>query len=98
MQVLNIERLVDFYKTHRDAKKSLETWRKVVSDTDFEHFPGLKRTFGSASYVTPYTVFNICGQKYRLVTIIAYTGRLVLIKHALTHEEYNGWSESLRRR
>lgn len=77
MRLLGIEKLEIFVAGHADAGSPLSSWRKVVSETDFEHFPGLKRTFGSASYVKPYTVFNISGNKYRLVTLINYDAEVV---------------------
>lgn len=59
----------------------------------FEDFSNLKKIFGSADYVSPFTVFNIGGNKYRLIVVIHYNRRKVYIRAVLTHEEYTrgGW-------
>ena len=48
----------------------------------------LKKAFGSADYVRPFTVFDIGGNKYRLIAVIDYALGLVSIVDVLTHEEY----------
>jgi mRNA interferase HigB len=55
----------------------------------FGHLAEMKKTFGSADYVRPYTVFNISGNKYRLVALVDYEVQTVSIEHVLTHEEYD---------
>ena len=55
----------------------------------FKSFMMLKQTFGSADYVRPYTVFDISGNKYRLIALIDYNLNSVLIKKVLTHKEYD---------
>ena len=49
----------------------------------------LKRTFASASFVEGKTVFNIGGNKYRLISVINYELKTVLVTHVLTHKEYD---------
>ncbi|MBI4357989.1 MAG: type II toxin-antitoxin system HigB family toxin, partial [Candidatus Omnitrophica bacterium] len=55
----------------------------------FKHLNELKQTFGSADYVRPYTVFNISGNKYRLITLVNYQIRTVFVEQILTHREYD---------
>ena len=51
----------------------------------------------SADYVPPYTIFDVGGNKYRIVTAIHYNRRKVYIRHVLTHAEYDRWSVAYRR-
>ncbi len=55
----------------------------------FRHLVDMKKTFGSADYVRPYTVFNISGNKYRLAALVDYEPQIVAVAHVLTHEEYD---------
>ncbi|MGA2592530.1 MAG: type II toxin-antitoxin system HigB family toxin [Bryobacteraceae bacterium] len=53
-------------------------------------FPGaLKADFGSADFVGDLTVFNVGGNKYRLIAFVHYRRQIVYIKHILTHEKYD---------
>ena len=58
--------------------------------TDFNH---LKTVFGSADYVNELTVFDVGGNKYRLIVSIHYNRRKVFVSDVLTHAEYdrNTW-------
>jgi mRNA interferase HigB len=60
-----------------------------MESNGFKHFPDLKRVFPSADYVKPKTVFNVGGNKYRLITWVDYGLQTVVVKEALTHEEYD---------
>jgi mRNA interferase HigB len=62
----------------------------------FSNLAGLKRTFGSLDYVPPqFCVFNISGNKYRLITAIHFNRAKVFIRNILTHKEYDrrDWRE-----
>lgn len=60
-----------------------------MKSNDFRSLVDLKKTFGAADYVRPYTVFNIGGNKYRLIAVIDYELVLASISDILTHEEYD---------
>lgn len=54
----------------------------------FADFNDLRSTFASADYVDGLTVFNIGGNKYRLIASIHYNRHKVYVRAVLTHEEY----------
>ena len=60
-----------------------------MESNGFKHLVDLKRTFGSADQVTPHTVFNISGNKYRLIAVVNYALQSVSIASVLTHAEYD---------
>ena len=60
-----------------------------MESNSFNHFVELKKTFGSADQVKPYTVFNISGNKYRLIAVVDYALQSVSIECVLTHSEYD---------
>jgi mRNA interferase HigB len=60
-----------------------------MESNNFKHFIELKKTFGSADQVKPHTVFNISGNKYRLIAVVDYALQSVSIECVLTHSEYD---------
>lgn len=70
-----------------DSQSSLSGWLRVMRENKYKHLNDLKQTFGSADYVKPFTVFNISGNKYRLISVIHYAMATVGVKAVLTHAE-----------
>ncbi|MBI3546508.1 MAG: type II toxin-antitoxin system HigB family toxin [Gammaproteobacteria bacterium] len=66
-----------------------------MSKTDFGSFVELKRSFGSVDKVGKFTVFDIGGNKFRLIAAMHYNRKKVYIRHVLTHVEYESdkWKE-----
>jgi len=60
-----------------------------VESNSFRHLVELKKTFGSADQVKPYTVFNIAGNKFRLIAVVDYALQSVSVECMLTHAEYD---------
>jgi mRNA interferase HigB len=89
MHVIAKPILVEFWTKHRDAEYPLGAWYRVMKTGIFEDFNDLRATFASADYVDGLTVFNIGGNKYRLIASIHYNRRKVYIRDVLTHEEYD---------
>jgi len=89
MHTISKKRLVEFWQVHRAAEKPLRIWCALSDKTDFESFAHLKQTFGrSVDKVGKFTVFDIGGNKFRLITVIHYNRRKIYIRDVLTHEEY----------
>ena len=89
MRIAGLEGIAQFARDHPRAKNALDGWRNAVEEADWKNPAELKRTFGTASIVGDQTVFNIGGNKYRLIALIQYRARIVLVQHVLTHEEYD---------
>jgi len=66
-----------------------------MSKSDFSTFADIRRSFGSADKVGKFTVFDIGGNKYRLIAAIHYNRKKAYIRHVLTHTEYDRgkWKE-----
>lgn len=95
MHVITKKRLIEFAARHPASRDPLLKWYRIVSQTDFSSFPVLRSVFGSADQVERFTVFDIGGNKYRLIAAIHYNRRRVYIRHVLTHAEYDKgkWKE-----
>lgn len=89
MHVIAKPALSVFWEKHPDSKPALLAWYRLVSTTDFASLHDLRQTFASADHVNGFTVFNIAGNKYRLVAAIHYNRRKVYIRHVLTHAAYD---------
>ena len=89
MHVITRKALVEFWTRHPDSREALARWHKIVEKSSYQSFAELRLTFPSADIVGQYTVFNIGGNKVRLIASIHYDRGRVYIRHVLTHEEYN---------
>jgi mRNA interferase HigB len=95
MHVIAKPILVDFWTQHPAAKSPLTSWYRIMQKAVFTDFNDLRAMFPSADYVGGLTVFNIGGNKYRLIASIHYNRHKIYIRAVLTHEEYDqgGWKQ-----
>jgi mRNA interferase HigB len=95
MHVITRKRLNEFAKKHPETKTALVKWYQLVKKTNFSSFAELRAIFPSADQVDKLTVFNIGGNKVRLVAAIHYNRKKVYILAVLSHEEYDRgkWKE-----
>ena len=95
MHIITRKRLIEFATKHPDCSTALESRYRIVKRTDFNSFAELRQTFPSADKVGNLTVFNIGGNKARLIAVIHYNTHRIYIRHILTHKEYDrgSWRE-----
>ena len=90
MRIISVKALREFWKIHPDAQQALRTWHEYVSRASWHTPDDLKRDFVSASFLSDNrVVFNIRGNHYRLVTVIAYRAGIIYIRFVGTHSEYD---------
>jgi len=89
MRVITNRRLVDFSDKYPDSGTALQAWRRAMEAHVFSDFAALRRQFRSVDKVGDLYVFNIGGNKYRLIAFLHATHQLAYIKHILTHAEYD---------
>jgi len=89
MHIITRKRLNDFADLYPETATALEHWYKVMKQNSFDSFAELKATFASADKVGKLTVFNIGGNKVRLIAAIHYNTHKVYIRAVLTHQEYD---------
>lgn len=98
MRVISRRPLRDFWEVHPQAKVPLCAWYRVMEQTRFADFNAIKATFPTADYVAPFTVFDIGGNKFRLIAAIHHNTGRVYVRHVFTHPDYDRWSDDKRRR
>jgi mRNA interferase HigB len=89
VHIISRKALIQFWKKHPDSEPPLTRWYKIVEKTDFHSFSELRNVFPSTDRVNDLFVFNIAGNKYRLITSIHFNRSKVYIRHVLTHSEYD---------
>ncbi len=86
-----------FWRVHPQSKAPLAAWYRVLEHTNYRDFNALKETFRTADYVAPFTIFDIGGNRFRVVTAIHYNRGYVYVRHVFTHADYDRWSSSLKK-
>jgi mRNA interferase HigB len=89
MRVIKRGALDKFWQEHPDAKASLESWYAVLHKAIWKTPAGLKQVYPGADLVGRRTVFNIAGNKYRLIARVNYQTQRVFVLYILTHAEYD---------
>ena len=89
MHVISYRSLREYARNHSDCNELLDSWYKVASKANWSNLLEVQSVFPSAEAVGNFTVFNIKGNKYRLIVSIDYQRQLVYIKYVLTHAEYD---------
>jgi mRNA interferase HigB len=89
MHVITRKRLNEFAARHPEMESALAHWYKTAKENNFGSFAHLRQYFPSADQVGKLTVFNIGGNKARLVAAVHYNRRKIYIRAVLTHAEYD---------
>lgn len=98
MHVISKKALTDFAFKHPRARVPLMVWHQLVSAAGFLNLSEVKKTFNSVDYVDPYTVFDIAGNHFRVITVIHYNRQKLYIREVFTHAEYDHWNKAQRSR
>lgn len=101
-RVISIKRLREFWLQHPDAEQQLRNWYRTASKAHWHHLQEVRRDYSHADGVLvasgrTVTVFNICGNKYRLLADILYKSQVIYVCSVMAHAEYskNRWKASL---
>ena len=91
--------IVAFSKKHPASRKPLQRFVTIARTALWPHFPAVKETFETTDYApaTGTLIFNIGGNKFRLIAKISYEKGKVYVLRVLTHKEYdtNRWKAEL---
>ena len=95
MNVISYKRIREFSSTHLDSASSLAALFKIAKKAGWQNLAELQQIYPSADLVGRYTVFNIAGNKYRLIARVVYRSQTLFIVAIMTHKEYDlgKWKE-----
>jgi mRNA interferase HigB len=89
MRVISRRRVREFWEIHPEAETSLDSWYRQLSRINPENLSELRKFFPHADLVGRCTVFNVGGNKYRVITRIYFPTQIAYIRFVLTHGEYD---------
>lgn len=90
MRIIAKSKIIEYYTENPDVETALEDWYQKTKKADWSCFADMKKTFNSVDNVgNQHYVFNIRGNNYRLIVVIKFTIKMVLIRFIGTHAEYN---------
>lgn len=102
MNVITKKRVRDFMAKHPDAASALERWYLTTRKARWRSLQELRVIYPHADLVTvasgnKVTVFNVAGNKYRLIAAIHYNAQRLYVLRLLTHAEYSkdAWKDAL---
>ena len=93
MHVITRRKLLEAEEDHRDLGGPLDAWYRVAKKAQWKNLMDVRRVFPTADTVEEFTIFNIKGNAYRLITEINYQTGRIFLRNVLTHAEYSkkGW-------
>ena len=90
MRVLGEAILARFAAKHAGARAPLQRFLEIARNTEWRHYPAVKDTFRATDIgkKTGRLIFDIGGNKYRLIASVDFGEQLLVIEQVLTHEDY----------
>lgn len=90
MHVFSLKALKDFWGEHAEAEEPLKAWYAEAKKASWNAFSDIQERYPSADQpVNRLVIFNIKGNKYRLVVKVQYQAKMVFVKFVGTHAEYS---------
>jgi mRNA interferase HigB len=90
MRVIAVSTLRRFWSMHADAEQALRAWHAEARKAGWKTPEQIKRQFPAASIIADNrVVFNICGNRYRLVVKVLYEFGVIYIRFVGKHEDYD---------
>ncbi|MGO9404393.1 MAG: type II toxin-antitoxin system HigB family toxin [Terriglobales bacterium] len=93
MHVISRKKLKEAVARHGDLEGPLDAWFRITKKSEWRSLADVRKTFPSADAVGKWTVFNIKGNQFRLITEINYAFGRIYVRDVLTHADYDrgGW-------
>lgn len=89
MRVLSLTALREFWEREHQAEEVLRDFYRKLCKTEAENLAELKRAFPSVDLVGKCYVFNVGGNKYRVIARIHFNRQMAFIRFVLTNKEYD---------
>ena len=92
MKIVSHRKLKEYYEAagNEETKVPLERWYEIMENADWHNFSELRLDFPSADYVgNQHYVFNISGNKFRLVVVVKFMMGYVFVRWVGRHSEYD---------
>lgn len=91
MRLISNRPLREFAARHPSAAMALQAWRKLIERSAPRNHADLKRLANSVDKVGEYYVFDIGGNKFRIVAAVHFDRQMLFVRQVMTHAEYDHW-------
>lgn len=91
LKVYGETEIAKFCRKYANSRKVLQRFLSIAREAEWPHFPAVKLTFRSADYApsTGTVIFDLGGNKYRLVARVDFEEQALFIERIMTHEQYD---------
>jgi mRNA interferase HigB len=90
VRIISKKTLREFWEKHKDSEQQLKSWFQETNSVEWKNPKQIKREYPSASFLADNRiVFNIKGNKYRLIVKINYDHNILWVRFIGTHAEYD---------
>ena len=89
MNTISYRKIREFIALHPNSESSLSSWYKIARKAKWQNIVEVRNDYPHADSVGRFVVFNIGGNNYRLIAEILFSSQRILIRHILTHSEYD---------
>ena len=89
MNTISYKKIREFVREYPESESPLHAWYKIAKKATWRNLVEVRKDYPHADLVSPYVVFNIAGNNYRLIAEIHFESQLVLVREILTHAEYD---------
>ncbi|MBU4347697.1 type II toxin-antitoxin system HigB family toxin [Candidatus Parcubacteria bacterium] len=92
MKIVNRKVLDNFKKKHVETRSQVDAWEAETNAADWNMPSDIKRRYATASFLADnHVVFNLKGNRYRLLVQVSFKNKIVFIKKIGSHNEYMKW-------
>jgi mRNA interferase HigB len=95
MHIISRRKLREAASRRGELEGPLDAWFRIAKKAFWRNLADVRKTFSNADAVGRFTVFNIKGNQFRLITEINYEFGRICVRHLLTHAKYDrgGWKQ-----
>jgi len=91
MHLIGNRSLREFALRFPQADVPLQAWRRLIERNRFSAFADLKELFHAVDKASDFFVFNVGGNKFRVIAAIHFNTQTLYVRHVFTHAEYDDW-------
>ena len=89
MHVISRKKLLEASGQHPSLAGPLDAWYRIAKQAHWRSLADVRRTLPTADAVGQFTIFNVKGNHFRLVTEINYLAGRIFVRYVLTHADYD---------
>lgn len=89
MHIISRKKLLEAGHRHSELTEPLDIWYRTAKKATWRNLADIRQQMPSADLVGRFVVFNIKGNSYRLIAEVFHKSQVILVRHVLTHAEYD---------